>query len=72
MHANFGSRLNILSDEVCQINTKVGHIARWQLHLGGFAPSPEHDSYEESLASGNDDGDDVSGSEYEDEMIVSQ
>ena len=28
MHADFGSRLNHLSDETCQMNTKIGCIAR--------------------------------------------
>ena len=28
MHANFGGRLDYLIDEMCQINTKIGCIAR--------------------------------------------
>ena len=36
------ARLDTLNDELCQVNTRVGHIARWQVRLGGFIefPSP--------------------------------
>ena len=32
--------LDILSDELCQVNTRVGHIARQQAVMGGFVSSP--------------------------------
>ena len=39
------ARLYTLNDELCQVNTYVGCIARQQAHLGGFVesltPSPE-------------------------------
>ena len=31
--------LDSLTDEMCQMNTRVGRIVRWQACLGGFAPS---------------------------------
>ena len=34
------ARLETLSDELCRVNTRVGCIARWQAHLGGFVESP--------------------------------
>ena len=72
MHADFGSRLDTPFDEVCQINTRVSRIAHRQSCLGGFAPSSERDPSAEPSASGDDDGDDASGSEYDDEMSTSQ
>ena len=54
--------LDTLSDELCQVNTCVGRIARQQAVMGGFtvasSPSP--------LAS-EDEGDDGSGSDDADE-----
>ena len=55
------ARLDTLSDELCQVNTHVGCIARQQACLGGFTASPSHSSE----ASTNEDGDD--GDEDEDE-----
>ena len=34
------ARLDTLNDELCQVNTCVGCIARWQAHFGGFVESP--------------------------------
>ena len=34
------ARLDTLSDELCQVNTCVGCIARWQAHFGGCVESP--------------------------------
>ena len=34
------ARLDTLSAELYQVNTRVGRIARWQAHLGGFVQSP--------------------------------
>ncbi|KAK9992506.1 hypothetical protein SO802_027491 [Lithocarpus litseifolius] len=33
------ARLDILSDELCQVNSRVGRIARRQAVMGGFVPS---------------------------------
>ena len=47
MEADFGGRLDYLTDEMCQMNTwvscmacKQACIARRQARIGGFAPSP--------------------------------
>ena len=71
MHADFGSHLDHLSDEMCQMKTKIGHIARWQSHLSGFTP-PSPDLVEESYDGGDDESDDTSGSPSNDEVTVSQ
>ena len=34
------ARLDYLTDEMCQMNTQVGRIARRQVRMAGFAPSP--------------------------------
>ena len=49
------ARLNTFSDELCQVNTRVGRIAWRQAHLGGFmaSPSPSPEASEDE----NDDGD---------------
>ena len=73
MHADFGSRLDHLSDEMCQMNTKIGHIARHQSQLGGFTLSPSLEHVRESSSSdGGDDDDDTSGSVYDDGITTSQ
>ena len=69
MRADFGSHLDHLSDEMCQMNTKIGRIACRQSSLGGFAPSPSPDPSEESFDSGDDESNDASGSVHDDEMI---
>ena len=70
--ANFGSHLDYLFDEMCQMNTKIGHIACRQSCLGGYAPSPSPDPSEEFSDGGDDDSDDASSSARDDEMTVSQ
>ena len=56
------ARLDILSDELCQVNTRVGHISRWQACLGGFvespSPSPKASKDEDDDGNSNDDNDD--------------
>ena len=34
------ARLDYLTDEMCQLNTRVGRIARRQARMVGFTPSP--------------------------------
>ena len=53
------ARLNTLSDELCQVNTRVGRIARRQAYLGGFveSPSPPPEASEDDDDSDNDDDD---------------
>ena len=74
MRADFGSCLDHLSDEMCQMNTKINRIARRQSCLGGFAPSPSLEHVEESFSSNGEDNDggDASGSKCDDEMMTSQ
>ena len=64
---DFGTHLDYLFDEMCQMNTKIGQIAQRQSHLGGFVPSPKRNPSLESSTSGKDDGD-ASGSYYDDVM----
>ena len=64
--------LDTFSDELCQVNTHVGRIARWQACLGGFveSPSPEASEDEDNDGDSNDDGDedDSAISPSDDEM----
>ena len=52
--------LDILSDELCQVNTCVSCIASWQAHLGGFveSPSPSPEAFEDKGDDGDSDDDD--------------
>ena len=73
MRANFGSRLDHLFDEMCQMNTRIDRIAHHQSHLGGFAPSPSPEPSEESSFGGdNVDSADGSSSSSDDEMTTFQ
>ena len=64
--------LDTLSDELCQVNTRVSHIARRQARLGGFiespSPSPKvsEDSDNDGDSNNNDDDDDEDEDEDED------
>ena len=53
--------LDTRSDELCQVNTRVGRIARWQAVIGGFivasSPSPLASKDESDDGSGSDDAD---------------
>ena len=65
--------LDTLSTELYQVNTHVGHIARWQVRLDGFveSPSPFPESFE--ISKDDDDDDDVDGdasSSSSDEMSI--
>ena len=56
------ARLDTLNDELCQVNTYVGRIARRQAHLGGFvessSPSPKASEDEDDDGNFDDDDDD--------------
>ena len=64
-----------LSDELCQVNIRIGRIARRQAHLGGFleslTPSPETSEGEDDDG-GSDGGDEDDGasSSSDDEMTA--
>ena len=56
------ARLDTLSIELYQVNVHVGHIARWQAVMGGFAPKAfpppppvASDSEDEDDKDGDDD-----------------
>ena len=73
MCADFGSHLGHLSEEMCQMNTRISCIARCQSHLHGFMPSPSPEPIEGSFSSGDDDdGVDGSSSSSDDELTTSQ
>ena len=64
------ARLNILTNEMSQVTTHVGRIARCQAHLGGFvaSPSPSPQALEdENDDDGSSDDDDDDDDEDEDE-----
>ena len=58
MRADFGSRLDHLFDEMCQMNTRIGCIAPHQSCFGGFALSPSLEPTKSSSDGGDDDDDD--------------
>ena len=63
--------LDTLSDELCQVNTRVGHIVRRQAVMGGYtvASSPEASEDEsDSSGSANDAEDDDDDLPSDDEM----
>ena len=63
IHADFGSHLDHLSDEMCHMNTRINRIACCQSHLSGFEPSPSPKPLEKSSSGGDNDADaDGSGS----------
>ena len=54
------ARLDTLSTELYQVNTRVGRISRRQAYLGGFveSPSPPPEAYEASEDDSDSDSDD--------------
>ena len=65
------TRLDTLSTELYQVNVRVGHIARWQATIGGFAneatPSPPPFVASDFDSEDDDDGDDDDASKYDDD-----
>ena len=61
---HMNAHLDTLSNELCQVNTYVDHIARWQAHLGGFVKSP---SPSPEASKDKDDNGDSNDDDYEDE-----
>ena len=64
------TRLDTLSIELYQVNVRVGHIARRQATMGGFAPeatfSPPPPMASNSEDEDDDDGDDDDASDDDD------
>ena len=62
------AHLNTLSDELCQVNTRVSRIAWWQARRCGFlespSPSPEASEEEDDDGDSDDDDDDEDENEY--------
>ena len=59
--------LNTLSDELCHVNTRVGHIARRQAKMGGYTmPSTPVAPADESDADDVDDDDDANSDDEDD------
>ena len=56
------ARLNTLSDELCQVNTRVNCIARRQARLGGF-----EESFSPSLEASKDKDDDGDSGDHDDD-----
>ena len=71
MQANFRGRLDYLADKMCQMNTRVGCIARQQACMAGLAisPSPSPAALPDDEVDVNKDDTDSSG---DDEMMTSQ
>ena len=71
------AHLDTFSDELCQVNTFVSHIAWRQAHLGGFiaSPSPSPEASEDKDTddgSYDDDEDEDASSSSDEEMTTSQ
>ena len=67
------TRLDTLSDELCQVNTRVGRIARQQACFGGFveSPSPSLKAFKDDDDDDDDDDKDKDASSSgDDEMIT--
>ena len=68
------ARLDTLSDDLCQVNTRVDHITQRQATMGGFTaasfPSPLTSDDESDDGSGSEDAakDDGASSPSDDEM----
>ena len=66
------ARLDTLSDELCQVNTRVGRIARLQARLGGFIKSlsPFLKAFEDKDNDGDSDKDKDASFSSDDEMTT--
>ena len=66
------ARLDTLSDELCQLNTRVGRIARWQARLNGFvespSPPPKASEDDDDFDDDDDDEDGDASSPSDDEI----
>ena len=64
------ARFDTLTNELCQVNTRVGHIAKRQTHLGGFveSPSPPPEASDNDESDDDDDRDEDASSPNDDNM----
>ena len=68
--------LDTFTSELYQVNTHVGHIARWQARLGGFVASPfpsleASEDEDDDDGFGDDDDDEDASSSSDEEMTTS-
>ena len=65
LEAIMDARLDTLSDDLCQVNTRIGCIAQQQAVMGGFtiasSPSPPVSEDESDDGSGSDDANEDDG-----------
>ena len=65
------ARLDTLSDELCQVSTRVGRIARRQADMGGYTmpstPMASTDESDDSDSANDADDDDATTSDDEDD-----
>ena len=71
MQANFGGRLDYLTNEMCQMKTLEARIARRQARMTGLAPSPSP-SPEASHDDVVDDDEDEANTSGDDKMTTFQ
>ena len=71
------AHLDILSDELCQVTTRVGRIARFQAEMGGYtmpstpmAPTDENDAADDDDVDSDDEYDGDTSSPRDDEMSI--
>ena len=66
------AHLDTLTDELCQVNTRVGRIARQHASLGGFieSPSPSPEASEDDDFNDNDDDEDEDASFFGDDEMT--
>ena len=69
MKADFGARLDYLTNKMCQMNTRIGRISHKQARMASFAPSP---SLERPVASPSIDDEDDAEPSGDDKMMTSQ
>ena len=71
------ARLDTLNDELCQVNTHVGHIARRQVEMGGYtmpstlvalADESDANDVDDDATASNDEDDGDASSPSDDEM----
>ena len=72
MHTNFSGHLDTLTDEMCQMNIRVGRIALKQARMAGLAPSLSHSPKASPDDAIDDDKNDADSSSGYDEMSISQ
>ena len=72
MKADFGARLDYLTNEMCQMNTRIGCISHRQARMASFAPSPSLERPVASPSIDDEDDEDDAESSGDDKMMTSQ